>query len=191
MGGSLRADGMGVTGQRVQHQHGIAARRIQRAPRLVGDGDLVEATPALERKATFFRTGEHRKLPPPGLVPGAPDAWVALGGHASLAARNPASRSARMSSIDSMPTERRTRSGDTPVVVCSASVNCECVVDAGWMARLRTSPTLARWLNSSSPSMKRRPASAPPAIPKDRIDPPPLGRYFSCRACQGLDARPG
>ena len=36
-----------------------------------------------------------------------------------------------MSSSVSMPTHNRTRSGDTPVVVCSSGVSCECVVDAG------------------------------------------------------------
>ena len=64
-------------------------------------------------------------------------------GQDSLAARKPASRSARMSSIPSIPTARRTRSGVTPAVSCSSGVSWEWVVDAGWMTRLRTSPMLA------------------------------------------------
>ncbi len=74
--------------------------------------------------------------------------------HPSLAARKPASRSAMMSSSVSRPTDRRTRPGSTPVVTCSCSVSWECVVEAGWMARLRTSPMLATWLCSSRASTK-------------------------------------
>jgi hypothetical protein len=43
------------------------------------------------------------------------------------------SRSARMSRMSSMPTERRTSSGVTPVVACSSTVSCWWVVEAGWM----------------------------------------------------------
>ena len=86
---------------------------------------------------------------------------------------------------------KRTSSGDTPVVTCSSGVSCEWVVDAGWIARLRTSPTLVRWLNSSKPSMNRFPASSPPLMPKARIAPLPRGRYRVARSCQGLDANPG
>ena len=50
----------------------------------------------------------------------------------------------------SSPTERRTRPGVTPVVSCCSGVSCECVVEAGWMTSERTSPMLARWLNSVS-----------------------------------------
>ena len=52
----------------------------------------------------------------------------------------------------SRPTASRTRPGVTPVASCSSAVSCECVVDAGWITRLRTSPMLATWLCSSSAS---------------------------------------
>ena len=68
---------------------------------------------------------------------------------------------------DSMPTDSRTRSGVTPVVTCSSASSCWWVVVAGWMARLRTSPTLARWLCSSSASTNFWPASRPPSMPND------------------------
>ena len=45
--------------------------------------------------------------------------------------------------------------------------SCWCVVVAGWIARLRTSPTLARWLCSSSASTNFWPASSPPSMPND------------------------
>ncbi len=76
-----------------------------------------------------------------------------------------------MSSIDSRPTERRTRPGSTPVAACSTSVSWEWVVDAGWMARLRTSPMLATWLCRSRPSTKRWPASLPPLITNAGTEP--------------------
>ena len=41
------------------------------------------------------------------------------------------SRSAMMSRTSSMPTDRRTNSGVTPVWTCSSGVSCECVVVAG------------------------------------------------------------
>ena len=68
------------------------------APRLVGHGDLGQPAAALELEAPSppTRAGE---LPPTGVVarqPGAGDGGLR---HAPLAARNPASRSARMSSI--------------------------------------------------------------------------------------------
>ncbi len=39
-----------------------------------------------------------------------------------------------MSSMCSMPTERRTVSGVTPAAASSASFSCECVVVALWIA---------------------------------------------------------
>ena len=86
-----------------------------------------------------------------------------------------------MSSRVSMPTDSRTRPGVTPVVNCSFGSSWLCVVLAGWIARLRTSPTFARWLNSSRLSMKLRPASTPPFSSNATIAPFPLGRYLSAR----------
>jgi hypothetical protein len=56
---------------------------------------------------------------------------------------------------------QRTRPGVTPENACSSSVSWLCVVLAGWITRLRTSPMLATWLCSSSASTKRLPASLP------------------------------
>src|SRR5216684_1159445 len=54
-------------------------------------------------------------------------------------------RSAMMSSMCSMPIDNLTYPGFTPFAACSASESCECVVLAGWIARLRASPILATW----------------------------------------------
>ena len=62
---------------------------------------------------------------------------------AHRAPAKPLSRSARMSSMVSRPTDKRTRLGSTPVATCSCSLSWLWVVVAGWMARLRTSPMLA------------------------------------------------
>src|SRR5690606_29238525 len=47
------------------------------------------------------------------------------------------SRSHRMSSTSSRPTEMRTRSSGTPAVSSWVAVSCWCVVDAGWMTSVR------------------------------------------------------
>ena len=70
----------------------------------------------------------------------------------ALGGPEPCSRSARMSSMPSMPTASRTRPGVTPVASCSAAESWLCVVEAGWITRQRTSPMLATWLCSSSAS---------------------------------------
>ena len=70
-----------------------------------------------------------------------------------------------MSSMCSMPTDRRTVSCVTPAAASSSALSCECVVEALWIASDFASPMFARWLNSFSDSMKRLPASAPPLIP--------------------------
>ena len=60
-----------------------------------------------------------------------------------------------MSSMCSMPTDRRTVSCVTPAAASSSSFSCECVVEALWIASDFASPMFARWLNSLSVSMKR------------------------------------
>ncbi len=55
------------------------------------------------------------------------------------------SRSQRMSSMSSIPIERRMKSGVTPAAACSAGESWARVVLAGWIARLFASPTFARW----------------------------------------------
>ncbi len=91
-----------------------------------------------------------------------------------------------MSAIDSMPTARRTSPGVTPAESRSSSPPWLWVVDAGWIASERTSPMLATWLCSDSPSTKRWPASSPPTISKASTAPAPWGAYLSARALLGL-----
>lgn len=50
------------------------------------------------------------------------------------------SKSAIMSSISSIPTEMRTRSGVTPASSCSSAVSCAWVLEAGWMTSVLASP---------------------------------------------------
>src|SRR5581483_7165754 len=88
------------------------------------------------------------------------------------------SRSQRMSSMSSMPIDKRIMSGDTPALICSSSESWRWVVDAGWMTSVFASPTLARCEKNCNDSMNLMPASTPPLMPKVRIDPQPLGRYF-------------
>ena len=121
--------GVGVARQRVQHEHGVRAISFERAPRFVSDVHASEATPAFEGETLGLAPRSVTKRRSPGLVACAPVPQGSCG-HALYSAK-PASRSARMSSIDSMPTERRTRSGLTPVVICSSSVSWEWVVEAG------------------------------------------------------------
>ena len=49
-----------------------------------------------------------------------------------------------MSSIDSTPTDSRTKSSVTPVASRSSGSSCEWVVVAGWMTSDFASPMLAR-----------------------------------------------
>ena len=58
------------------------------------------------------------------------------------------------------------------------------------MTRLFASPTLARWLQSSSASMNARPASRPPRRPNVNTAPAPSGRYRAASARSGLSGRP-
>lgn len=53
---------------------------------------------------------------------------------------NAASKSAMMSSISSIPTEMRTRSGVTPELSCSSGVSWLWVLEAGWMTSVLASP---------------------------------------------------
>ena len=134
---------VGIPGQGVEHQDPVAPVGVELAPGLVRHRDPGQVSSPLEVE-TGSVPEEAGEPTPPRFVPRLPHPRMRCPGHAPLMARNPASRSAMMSSIDSSPTHRRTSSGVTPAVTCSASVSCEWVVEAGWMARLRTSPTLAR-----------------------------------------------
>ena len=107
-----------------------------------------------------------------------------------LAAAKPCSRSARMSSMPSMPTARRTSPGVTPVASCSSGDSCACVVDAGWMTSERTSPMLATWLCSVRALTNALPASTPPASSNASTAPVPLGASFFPSSYHGEVGRP-
>ena len=64
--------------------------------------------------------------------------------------------------------------GRTPAAAWASSERRWWVVDAGWITRVRVSPTLARWLASSTFSMKARPPSSPPRTPNANTAPGPL-----------------
>ena len=55
----------------------------------------------------------------------------------------------------------------------------ECVVLAGWMARLLTSATFASSEKMRSLSMNACASAAPPLISNVKMEPPPRGKYFS------------
>ena len=174
--------GVTVAGERVQHQHRVRRVGRERPPRLVRDRDRGQVAARFERQRMIER---WRTAVRPGSSPARHAPVTGETGQVSvtpLAARKPASRSAWMSCRVSMPTDRRTRSSVTPVATCSWASSCECVVVAGWMARLRTSPTLARWLCSSSASTNFVPASRPPLIPNARIAPAPVRQVLLARA---------
>ena len=83
-----------------------------------------------------------------------------------------------MSRMSSMPIDRRTNSGVTPVCACSSGVSCECVVVAGWMISDFASPMFARWLNSLTLLISLTPASLPPLMPKPTIAALPVGQVL-------------
>ena len=96
-----------------------------------------------------------------------------------------------MSTKSSMPSERRTKSAETPVETCSSGESWLCVVLAGWMARLFASPMLARCEKSRSASMNFLPPSNQPFTTKPSRPPKPPLRYFFAAAWLGLVLRPG
>ena len=92
-----------VAGQGVQHEDRVVARRVQRAPGLVGQAGRPGSRPPVSRSSGPTAANCRR----PAVVPRPPAPVAAtrstLGHQAPLAARKPASRSARMSSMCSMP----------------------------------------------------------------------------------------
>ncbi len=67
-----RAEEVAVAGPRVADEHGVGRIGGEGAPRLVGEGDVVEAPAALEHQGPIG--GEREELPPPGRVAGEPGA---------------------------------------------------------------------------------------------------------------------
>ncbi|KAL7359630.1 hypothetical protein ACKS0A_10230 [Histoplasma ohiense] len=96
-----------------------------------------------------------------------------------------------ISSICSVPTEKRMASSVTPDAMRSSSLSCSCVVDHGWMARDLQSPTLARFEMILNPSTTWLPASAPPLTPNDSTPPNPRFRYFFAVSWLGWLSNPG
>src|SRR3990170_442104 len=103
-------------GERVADEHGVAAVLVELAPAAIGDPHGGQPGARLQGEGT--REGERPRR-----------RRERLGAHAAaLTARSNACwKSALMSSMCSMPTETRTRSGVTPVAFCSASESCWCV----------------------------------------------------------------
>ena len=131
--------------------------------------------------ARASRDSTTRRLSPRSwYAAGWPDARRADGGYQCSVRTPPSSpRQApgrdprQMSSTSSIPTEIRTRSAGTPAAPSASSDSCWWVVEAGWMTSVRVSPTLARWLQSSTDSTNARPASRPPRTPKAKTAPGP------------------
>ena len=96
------------------------------------------------------------------------------------AAAKPSSRSARMSSMPSMPTASRTKPGLTPADSCSAALSWAWVVDAGWITSERTSPMLATWLCSFSALTNALPASHSAGQLEGQHRAGSLGRQLLC-----------
>src|SRR5579859_4489140 len=145
------------TGEGVADQHGVVAGRVEPAPGAVGHRHLGQGHARLQLHRL-------RQCEEPRLV-------VERQGlaHAAALARSFSkawAKSALMSSMCSMPTDTRMRSGVTPAERCSSAVSCWWVVELGWITRVLASPTLARWLASFTLSMKPRPAASPPRMPK-------------------------
>ena len=92
------------------------------------------------------------------------------------------STSSRMSLTSSMPTERRTRSGDTPAARSSSSVICRWVLVAGWSTQVLASATWVAMEARRRPAMNREAPSRPPFTPKDTTPQVPWGRYFRARS---------
>src|SRR5262249_5044167 len=123
--GFSRADDVAVAGQRVLDEDRVGAVAVGFAPGFVGELVGGQGSAVLKRQWV----GTEQPLPAAvgvALAPAVAGAralgWL-LGHDATFAARNPASKSAFRSSIPSMPTERRTRPGVTPVTACSSGVS--------------------------------------------------------------------
>src|SRR5690606_17064485 len=138
--GPRLADDVRVAGQGVQHQDGVAAGLVQSPPGLEADAHVGQGPPALEREVAHdgrATSGRHRLIDR--------GRHLRIRDRAPLAATRPAARSARMSSMCSVPAATRARPGVTPGARWAASPGWGWVVAAGWMSRGPTSPMLATW----------------------------------------------
>ena len=78
--------------------------------------------------------------------------------------------------MPSSPTARRTKPWLTPAFASASPSSCECVVEAGWMTRERTSPMFATCEWSSSASTNATAASKLPVMSKPWTQPAPFDR---------------
>ncbi len=100
------------------------------------------------------------------------------------------SRSARISSMCSMPTLRRIISGVTPTFACSSGVSCRCVVEAGWHVSDLESPMFTMRLNNRNASKHLRLDSNPPLTPNVSSETALLPKYFLAIGWSGLSGNP-
>jgi hypothetical protein len=84
-----------------------------------------------------------------------------------------------------------TKSGVTPVALCSSSESCWWVVDAGWIARVLASPTLARWEINFSELMNSSACLHAPLDPETEDGPGASRKILCARSRSGLDESPG
>src|SRR5699024_2817940 len=111
MARSRRSRHMAVTGEGMQDQHRIGA--VVGAPGFVRHGDVFDARPALQRQRpdpAELPVSRRVRLPPRT----GDGSQLYVGGSFHLAAFKPVSISARISSMPSMPTAKRTMPGETP-----------------------------------------------------------------------------
>ena len=87
-------------------------------------------------------------------------------------------KSALMSSMCSIPTDTRSKVGNTPAEIFSSSDSCWCVVAAGWMINVFESPKFSRWLTNLRLSTTLVVCCCEPLRVKERTAPNPLRKYF-------------
>src|SRR5579872_566346 len=110
--------------------------------------------------------------------------------YAFAATPSACSRSARMSSMCSIPTLSRIISGFTPTFTCSSGVSCRCVVEAGWQVSDFESPMFTMRLNNLNASKHLRLDSNPPLTPKVSSDTALSPKYFFAIGYSGLSENP-
>ena len=199
--GPGRPGGVAVAGERVQHEHrvrrvGVERRPTSRTRRSTG----LEPPAGLEHVRTRRRTASRTAAGPAGR-PARHAPVTGNGRRASRARRRYAPLAARKPGVEvgedvverlDADREAHEVGRDAGREPARSASSCWCVVLAGWIARLRTSPTLARWLNSSRLSMKLL-ARLDPTLDAERDDRALAVRAgTSCaRSFHGLDFRPG
>ena len=96
-----------------------------------------------------------------------------------------------MSSMCSVPIDRRIVDGVMCCASSSSGDSCEWVVVYGCITRLFTSATFARSEKIFRASINFQASSCPPFISNVKMLPPPLGKYFLYSSWSGWLARAG